>query len=197
MIVCSRPASIGGALRGRHGRGGGMRWACRCCSVACPCRRTTSMRTVKSRGPDTPTLVSPAQRAQAALSRYGGQKARSTGENAKQPFQPLRGECRDVSAEPVVPAACILLAGGPWVRPAPGIPRALCLGEGRSIGKARTQSAPREREPMSHHRPCEEPKATKQSRVARTILDCFASLAMTARKRMPPGIRSANSLRWM
>jgi len=59
--------------------------------------------------------------------RNGGQKARSTGENAKQPFQPLRGECRDVSAELVVPAASIFSAGGPWARPAPGIPRALCL----------------------------------------------------------------------
>jgi hypothetical protein len=57
----------------------------------------------------------------------GGQKARRTGENAKQPFHPSRGECRDVSAEPVVPAASIFFAGGPWGRPAPGIPRALCL----------------------------------------------------------------------
>jgi len=37
----------------------------------------------------------------------GDQKARSTGENAKQLLKPSRGECRAVSAEPVVPAACI------------------------------------------------------------------------------------------
>ncbi|WP_315798839.1 hypothetical protein [Bradyrhizobium sp. SZCCHNRI3043] len=28
----------------------------------------------------------------------GGQKARSTGENAKQPFQPSRGECREAGS---------------------------------------------------------------------------------------------------
>jgi hypothetical protein len=66
----------------------------------------------------------------------GGQKARRTGENAKQPFQLSRGECRDVSAEPVVPAACIFFAGGPWVRPAPGIPCALC-----SRGQVHRQSS--------------------------------------------------------
>ncbi len=37
----------------------------------------------------------------------GGQKARRTGENAKQPLKPSRREGRDVLAEPVVPAACI------------------------------------------------------------------------------------------
>ncbi len=31
------------------------------------------------------------------------------------------------SALPVVPAACIFSAGGPWVRPSPGIPCALCI----------------------------------------------------------------------
>jgi hypothetical protein len=72
----------------------------------------------------------------------GGQQARSTGENAKQPFQPLRGECRVFSAEPVVPAACIFFAGGPWVRPAPGIPRALCLERaGLSTTRAQERAA--------------------------------------------------------
>ena len=36
----------------------------------------------------------------------GGQQARRTGENAKQPLKPLRGECRCVPAEPVATAAC-------------------------------------------------------------------------------------------
>jgi hypothetical protein len=71
-----------------------------------PCRRTATMRTVKSRGPDTPTLVSSAMCA-SALSRYGGQKARRTGENAKQPLKPSRGEGRVFRLVPVVPAACI------------------------------------------------------------------------------------------
>jgi len=50
------------------------------------------------------------------------------------------------------------VAGGPWGRPAPGIPRALCLEEGRSNGIARTQSAPRDRRNMPlaqlSSRPC-------------------------------------------
>jgi hypothetical protein len=78
----------------------------------------------------------------------GGQQARRTGENAKQPFQPSRGECRDVSAEPVVPAACIFFAGGPWARPAPGIPRALSLfPEGPEIAEL-GRRPPRERTVM-------------------------------------------------
>ena len=77
---------------------------------------------------------------------HGGQQARRTGEIAKQPSKPSRGECRDVSAEPVVPAACILLAGGPWVRPAPGIPRALRLEEGRTIPSLGRMNAPRDSE---------------------------------------------------
>src|SRR3954449_8674620 len=95
-------------------------------------RRTTLMRTVKSRGPDTPTLVS-AHDAFMRCRAHGGQQARRTGENAKQPLKPSRGECRDVSAKPVVPAACIFFAGGPdssktWGRPTPGIPCALYRG---------------------------------------------------------------------
>src|SRR3569833_1609525 len=66
--------------------------------------------------------------------------------------------------------------------PAPSVIR------GRSHCKTRTQQAPREGELLSHSRHCEEPKATKQSRVAHMILDrfasldCFASLAMTSRQ---------------
>src|SRR3954465_8804850 len=71
-------------------------------------------------------------------------------------------------------------AGGPWVRPAPGIPRALCLREGRSNGKARTQHARREKVNS-----CLAPAlggAQRRSNPAclhGAILDCFASLAMT------------------
>jgi hypothetical protein len=36
----------------------------------------------------------------------------------------------DVPAGPVVTAACFFVAGGPWVRPAPGIPCALFSFEG-------------------------------------------------------------------
>jgi hypothetical protein len=71
----------------------------------------------------------------------GGQKARRTGENAKQPFHPSRGECRVFSAEPVVTAACFFAAGGPWVRPAPGIPCALVFLRAVRPGKARAWHA--------------------------------------------------------
>ncbi len=115
-----------------------MWWAYRCCSVAWLRGRTASMRTVKSRGPDTPTLVS-RSKGWTSPAADGGQQARSTGENAKQPFQPSRGECRDVSAEPVVPAACIFFCrramGAASSRHSPCPLR----GEGMSRGKARTQ----------------------------------------------------------
>jgi|KBSSwiStaDraftv2_1062776.scaffolds.fasta_scaffold323694_3 hypothetical protein len=62
-------------------------------------------RTVKSRGPDTPMLVSRVMRLKRMARTVA--KSRRTGENAKQPFQPLRGEGRVFSARPVVPAACI------------------------------------------------------------------------------------------
>src|SRR5438270_3474768 len=75
-------------------------------------RRLALWRTVKSRGPDTPTLVSRLRRRLWRRAGNGGQKARSTGENAKQPFHPSRREGRDVSAEPVVlPRAFFLHAG--------------------------------------------------------------------------------------
>src|SRR5690606_32422465 len=45
---------------------------------------------------------------------YGDQKARRTGEHAKQPLRPSRGDA-GCPAEPVVTAACFFSAGGPWV----------------------------------------------------------------------------------
>jgi len=48
----SHPVPHRGAFRERHGRRGGMRWTQRCA------RRATLLRTVKSCGPDTSTLVS-------------------------------------------------------------------------------------------------------------------------------------------
>jgi len=135
-----------------------MRWACRCCSVACPCRRTSSMRTVKSRGPDTPTLVSALMRKHHAL-RWPKSPAHRGEREAAVPT--IARGMPDVSAEPVVPAACIFFAGGPWVRPAPGIPRALCLRRAGPIAKLGRESAPREGELMSHPRHCELGPATK------------------------------------
>src|SRR6185437_149605 len=57
----------------------------------------------------------------------GGYQARHSRESAKQPLKPSRRECRIAPALPVVTAACFFVAGGPWVRPASGIPRALFL----------------------------------------------------------------------
>ncbi|MGJ4889665.1 hypothetical protein ACQR1Y_15800 [Bradyrhizobium sp. HKCCYLRH3099] len=54
-------------------------------------RRTPSSRTVKSRGPGIPTLM---PRWCESIMRNGDQKARRTGENAKQPLRSPRGECR-------------------------------------------------------------------------------------------------------
>jgi hypothetical protein len=119
-----------------------MRWACRCCSVACPRRRTALMRTVKSRGPDTPTLVSALMRKHHAhtVARKPGAPGRTRSSRSNHP----RGECRDVSAEPVVPAACTFFRrramGAASARHSP------CpLLEGRPNGKARTRDARREK----------------------------------------------------
>ena len=110
--------------------------------------------------------------------RYGGQKARRTGENAKKPLKPSRGECRDVSAEPVVPAACIFFAGGPWGRPAPGIPRALCLKRaGPSANLGREKRAARRR---THVSPplLQGAPATKQSRILAQDLRTASAVAL-------------------
>jgi hypothetical protein len=103
-----------------------MRWACRCCSVVDSAPTNSTMRTVKSRGPGIPTLM-PCARRVSALSHTVAKKPGAPGRTRSSRSNHPRGECRDVSAEPVVPAASIFFAGGPWGRPAPGIPRALCL----------------------------------------------------------------------
>jgi hypothetical protein len=89
--------------------------------------------------------------------------------------KPSHGECRVFSAEPVVPAACIFFAGGPWVRPAPGIPRALFSGRGTSISKARTRErAARKRSHVSaassqsNRRHCERSDLSAKARRAAT-----------------------------
>jgi hypothetical protein len=97
-----RPASSRGAYRDRHGRRKRDAVGVRELQREQLRRRTTPLRTVKSRGPDTPTLVSHLRRHLWCRAGNGGQKARSTGENAKQPLKPSRREGRDISAEPVV-----------------------------------------------------------------------------------------------
>jgi hypothetical protein len=92
-ISCRRPASCRGAYRDRHGRG--VRDA-----VDATCRstilvRTNGMaRTAKSRGPDTPTLVSSWRRCFPHRADDGGQQARRTEESAYKPLKPSRREGR-------------------------------------------------------------------------------------------------------
>ena len=50
------------------------------------------MRTAKSRGPDTPTLVSSSRKE--TFAGDGGQRARAPGRARTNPLKPLRGECR-------------------------------------------------------------------------------------------------------
>ncbi len=100
-------------------------------------------RTVKSRGPGTPKLVSRVTRASALRARWP--TSRRTGENAKQPSKPSRREGRVCSAGPVVPAACISFcrratgaaSARPSLRPSSR--------EGGTMSKARTQNASRDR----------------------------------------------------
>src|SRR4051812_24020840 len=152
-----------------------MRWACRCCSVGysrADEQHDAHGQVAWSWHPDADAL----RKARKRVVAHGGQKARRTGENAKQPLNPSRGECRDVSAEPVVPAASIFFAGGPWVRPAPGIPRALCL---KGAVQRHSSDAETRREKASSCLNTVIASEATQSRAPSAILDCFASLAMT------------------
>src|SRR5215813_4959114 len=56
-----------------------------------------------------------------------GQESPVPGEITKDTVKTIAQGMPDDLAEPVVTAACFLLAGGPWVRPSPGIPCALLI----------------------------------------------------------------------
>src|ERR1700684_3784299 len=64
-------------------------------------RRMTWLRTVKSRGPDAPTLAFKSLRSK-LLRGDGDNKARSPGRARRNPLKPLRGECRAFSGVTVV-----------------------------------------------------------------------------------------------
>ena len=104
------------------------------------------MRTAKSCGPDTPTLVSSLRKA--TFAGDGGKQARSPGRARRKPLKPLRGECRvifrcdrgDYAGEGIF--FCPTRLRAHW---APGIPCALSS-EGKEFsGKPRTQRAARSR----------------------------------------------------
>jgi hypothetical protein len=95
--------------------------------------RTAHSRTAKSRGPGIPVLMPSATRLRVVATR--GQEKPVPGESAKDTVKPSRREGRDVSAKPVVPAACIFSAGGPWGRRAPGLLCALSNFGGDHLAK--------------------------------------------------------------
>jgi hypothetical protein len=123
--LCLRVPPARGALRDRHETWAGMRWMCgpRMTSTAGACGKTAW-----SCPPDAGVkfakmicgrrwLQSPVHRGERGIS-----------------LKPLRRECR-MFGVPVVTAACVLVAGGPWVRPAPGIPCALRLSRADELAK--------------------------------------------------------------
>src|SRR3954453_5892273 len=73
------------------------------CSVRFLATTNNLLRTVKSRGPDIPMLIVNLAPMLARRAGDGGQKARRTRENAKQPFNYRAGRA-GFPAEPVVPA---------------------------------------------------------------------------------------------
>jgi hypothetical protein len=103
-----------------------MWWACRCCSVAWPRGRTTLMRTVKSRGPDIPTLVS-RSKGWTSPETDGGQKAGAPGRTRSSRSNHRAGNAGMSRLNLWYLPPAFFSAGGPWGRPAPGIPRALSL----------------------------------------------------------------------
>ena len=142
-----------------------MRWACRCCSVACPCRRTMSMRTVKSRGPDTPTLVSRLRRrsrvAQATVAKKPGAPGRTR--SSRSNHRAGNAGMSRLNLWYLPPAS--FSAGGPWGRPAPGIPRTLCLSRAQATSITRARHAARRRRHISTPS-LRGAQATKQSRLS-------------------------------
>jgi len=71
------------------------------------------LRTVKSRGPDIPMLIVNLAPTLARRAGDGGQKARCTRENAKQPLKPSRREGRIVRLDLWYLPPAFFSAGGP------------------------------------------------------------------------------------
>jgi hypothetical protein len=115
-LVCASRTHERGATRSSRVLGAG------CNGRAGAAGRATPMRTAKSCGPDLPTLGSSlcATSAQTTVAIKPGTPGR-----ARISRQTVARGLPVAPAEPVVTAACFFVAGGPWVRPASGIPRAL------------------------------------------------------------------------
>jgi len=138
-VIISRPSRLPlrGALRGRQER-----WGRGAVDVPAQLTNALRSRTAKSCGPDPPMLGSTLGLTRLLRGRW--LESCGTPRRPRISRNPSRGECR-VSRLPscYLRALCISLSTqGPRVRPASGIPRALCFeGDGR---KTRT-SVPRER----------------------------------------------------
>jgi hypothetical protein len=122
------PRPCRGALRDRHER-----WLRDAMDAA---RQQTNdvPRTAKSCGPGAPMQALSSQRRLARLAGDGGNQAWSP----RRPRISRKAIAQGrpvVRLVPVVTAACFFVAGGPWVRPAPGLPCALSLIEGGRIAK--------------------------------------------------------------
>jgi hypothetical protein len=111
-----------------------MRWACRCCSVVL--HADERRRCARS----SRVVLIPRRWYHACCDAHASRRQRwpkspaHRGEREAAVPTIARG-MPDVSAEPVVPAACLFVAGGPWVRPAPGIPRALFVPRAGPLAK--------------------------------------------------------------
>jgi hypothetical protein len=114
-----------GAARDRHERCGGMRWT----RVKAEDERLNS-RTAKSCGPDAPTLALTSRRRVRVSRRKVARKPGHLGEHEVS-RKPLRRESRRAPVHLWSYPRAYFTARGPWVRSAPGFPRALCL-EGRA-----------------------------------------------------------------
>jgi hypothetical protein len=90
--------------------------------------RAAQPRTAKSCGPDLPTLGSSLRATKSAGD--GGYQARHSRESTKQPLKPSRRECRLYRPCLWFLPPAYFVAGGPWVRPASGIPCALSFPRG-------------------------------------------------------------------
>ena len=125
MFLSAHPASPGGTARDRHERWRQGAVDVKVFSVPQARRRRQLHGRAKACGPDPPTLgsslcqdvsqrrrwlQSPVHRGERAISR-----------------KPSRGECRMFWLNLWYLPPALFVAGGPWVRPAPGIPRALLI----------------------------------------------------------------------
>ena len=164
MISSPRPASPRGALRvvtnveaGCGGRDGPSALFLR--------GRLRPSRTVKPCGPGTPTLV-PSSRALRSSRATGARKPGPRGERGISRKAIAQG-MPDDSAEPVVPSPCFFTARGPWVRPSPGIPCALCFWRDMIDAKLGRDNAPRDGWCVSERAPSlRAALAPKQSKVS-------------------------------